>query len=152
MTKVKSKEKIVKENTVKETKPENMRIDRNDLINCITFPKGEDPEVATRPTVIRYDSEGKTQGIKGKILDDNEACAVEVTTGRQKVYKVKSRRGGDFYNPLHSGMVYGLHIQDRVNGGLMFKFREVNQRAFECYVKFLQTKYDSFLNMAEREK
>lgn len=103
--------------------------------------------------IVRFDKYGKSDEGQKKKLNDNVTCASMTssgTNGRNRIYRIKSQRGGKFYNPLKDGQHYGLDLQDRTSNDSMFVLREVNENAFRNYIKFLQTRYDSYLSAAER--
>ena len=102
---------------------------------------------------VRYDENGKSDLSKKKKLTDLESAAIVITNGNNKIYKVKYMRSGhgNMYNPLEKGFRYSLDAVDKLNGELMFKFTEVNEKCFNFYISFLETKNLSRLAIAERE-
>lgn len=119
---------------------------QSDLLSAITNPKGKPQDVEAQKKISRFNYSGKVI----KTLSDTETAAIKTTVGKQEIYKIKAKRGGKLYNPLTHGEK-GLVTVDKVNNDLMFQFKEVNEKAFNSYVKFLQSGYDSFLLAAERE-
>lgn len=89
----------------------------------------------------RTDAETSKKVFAKKIYRDN---------GKAKFY-IRLANNGDLYNPLS---IYGEErsrtFLDRVcKDGI--KFREVNEKVFMLYVKFLNTKNMAWFNNAERE-
>lgn len=121
-----------------------------DLASAITQPKGASRVSDDTVDVIRYDFRGRNDSGSVKKMQERDACAQVSTNGRNSIYKIKSRRGGKLYNPLVNGRD-DLGSTDKTSNNSKFQFREVNKQAFEAYVKFLQTGYDSHLLSAERE-
>jgi hypothetical protein len=132
----------------KKDQPVSIRI--KDLEDVITRPKAESQVVRQEVKTTRYDAEGKSELELGKKLKDSEACAFVAKSGLHSVFKIKSARGGELYNPSKHGRS-GLTSVNKNNNDPMFVYREVNVQAFEAYLKFLQTGYDSYLLIAERE-
>jgi hypothetical protein len=127
-------------------KAENKTLRQSDLSGAITNPKGETDNRKYKKQTLYYDVAGS---VNGSIKDDG-AAAIETHIGPQRIYKVKTKRGGKLYNPLTDGKG-GLATIDRTSGNTKFDFKEVNAQAFNSYIKFLQTGYDSYLLAAERE-
>lgn len=126
------------------------RVNASDLSCCITRPKNAEERPAV-DSVVRYNVNGESDESKKTKLSDDKACATKITVGKNTIYKIKTKRGGKLFNPLLSGYGYGLDVPDKTSNRQMFQYREVNQRAFENYIKFLESKYDSYLLAAERE-
>lgn len=122
----------------------------SDLASAITQPKGTYLSNKGLVEVIRYDFRGRDDQHHKNKISEEQACAQKTIADRNFIYKIKSRRGGKLYNPLVNGRD-GLVAVDKANNNRQFQFREVNRDAFESYVKFLQTGYDSYLLRAERE-
>lgn len=102
---------------------------------------------------IKYNINGISDKFLDNKLPETESVAMlfEGTTGL--VYKVKMDKSGHIYNPINDGSSfdYGLNKTDKVTKGPKFVYREVNKKTFDLYIKFLQTRYDSWLLAAERE-
>ncbi len=126
-------------------------IREKELLNSITRVKDNTENADFVVAVVRYDTEGKNDKAKKKKLTDQEACALQLTAGKNKIYKIKAKRGNELFNPQRIGMLYSLDMMDRITNDAMFKFKEVTEKAFQNYVSFLQTKQESLLNMAERD-
>lgn len=124
------------------------RVSTVDMIDSMRILKPIETVIA--PIIISYNSVGNDD-IKGKKFTDAKACACTITVGRQVIYKIKIGRDGNPYNPNKEGFSYSLTAEDRLSNDLMFRFKEVNSKAFENYIQFLKTKYDSFLNIVARE-
>jgi hypothetical protein len=118
--------------------------DSLNLQDAITRPKDSTEQSAT---ILKYDRNGK--GLDK--LDNSKLCAESIVNGNISIFKIKAKRGGQFYNPLKDNSNYGLDKKDKVTKDDMFKLREVKETAFKNYVQFLKTKQDSFLFIAERE-
>lgn len=103
-------------------------------------------------STTRYDPYGHNDANSKEKLTDKEAAAIKIVSGNNVIYKVKAMRGGSFYNPLKEGSRdYGLNKRDKTTGNDLFTYKQVNKPAFEHYIKFLETKYDSYLVTAERQ-
>ena len=84
---------------------------------------------------------------------DSSVCAKAVVAGdRAKYYKYylkQERRSGYLYNP--KGMYSEASKRRDSSGQSQWKFRQVNEKVFNMYIKFLETKNEAWLNNAERE-
>lgn len=120
-----------------------------ELASAITQPKGPDRILNDEVNTIRYNTKGKDDAGLSKKFKESDSCAQLTTSSRNSIYKIKCRRGGKLFNPLIGGT--SLAAVDKTSNNPMYQFREVNRQAFEAYVKFLQTGYDSYLLNAERE-
>ena len=121
----------------------------SELASAITQPKGIDRTLIDQTETVRYNTKGKSDAHLSKKFKESEACAQLTTSGRNNIYKIKCRRGGKLFNPLIGGS--SLVAIDKTSNNSTYQFREVNRQAFDAYVKFLQTGYDSYLLNAERE-
>lgn len=121
----------------------------NDIASAITQPKGPSRVSEDSIQVVRFNSKGRSDANSEHKFSEVEACAQQTNVGRNQIYKVKSRRGGKLFNPLVGGS--NIAAVDKTSNNPMYQFREVNQQAFDAYVKFLKTGYDSYLLNAERE-
>lgn len=120
-----------------------------ELLGSIT--KIRDTQKNTIPVVtVRYDVDGKNDKNKKTKFADENACALEMTSGRETVYKVKANKIGELFNPNKVGMLYNLQMLDRITNNPSFKFKEISPQGFEAYVAFLQTKKENLLSIAER--
>ena len=128
----------------------NLKVRPSDVLGSITNPKNTVPNKADSKSV-KYNINGKSDEKAKKKFSDLESCAVEITSGRNKIYKIKAKRGGQFFNPLKAGQTYGLMLEDRTSNELMFQFREVNKKAFDHYVPFSAKRPDRLILSAERE-
>jgi hypothetical protein len=127
------------------------RLNRGDIMASITNPRGGEKKPIVFKTVC-YNDKGENDEKRKKKFSYEEACIVINFIGeRVSSYRLKFKRGGQLYNPLKEGGSYGLKAVDKTTGEPMFKLREVNEKAFTNYLKFLQTRYDSHLLAAERE-
>ena len=115
----------------------------SDLNYCTT--KIQDNPIPTE--IARYNEVGKASDK----LNDTTCVALTLKTDKL-IYRVKVDKNNKFYNPKDVDRFYGLNQRDRVTNTLQFKFREVNKSCFDLYIKYLQTKQDSILLLAEREK
>jgi hypothetical protein len=127
------------------------KINYQDAISSISRIDNKSGGSPTTSQVARFNLSGVSDEKSKKKFPEHEVCAVQLKAGRNNVYKIKTSRGGKFYNPLKNGATYGLNVQSRAGNDSMFQLREVNKKAFDNYVKFLQTRYDSYLMAAERE-
>jgi hypothetical protein len=89
-----------------------------------------------------------------RITDENDAkiLAKKIIREDKSVrFSVKLASNGKMYNPVS---IYGQektsNFLDRICRNTN-KFRDVNSKAFDLYVKFLKTKNTAWLNNAERE-
>lgn len=83
--------------------------------------------------------------------NDSLACAEVITIDKKTIYKLKAERNGKLFNPLNKTQFYSLGATNRSTQSPLFKFKEVNESGFRDYLSFLQTKQDSFFNLAERK-
>lgn len=85
---------------------------------------------------------------------DKEVCAKKTSRldGTIK-YLVKLDRSSKLYNPMSSIDSQQTNKDIFINDVCRqdHKFREVNQKVFDWYIKFLDTKNTSWLHNAERE-
>jgi hypothetical protein len=116
-------------------------------VNSFKIEKADNSGIVD-PNYSRYDDKGKLDNT----LDDTKACALSFQTPSGPVYKLKARRGGHLYNPLdkQGRLDFGLDKKDRTTGDLTFQYKPVSEKAFNNYLEFLRTGYDSFLINAER--
>lgn len=126
------------------------RVTSGDMEAAITRPKTGDAPVAVN-SVVRYNVKGESDENRKTKFSDEQSCATKISVGKNFIYKIKTKRGGKLFNPLQAGYGYGLDIPDKTSNRQMFQYREVTGRSFENYIKFLTTKYDSYLLAAERE-
>lgn len=125
-------------------------IHNNELLNSIT--RVRDTQKNNIPIVtIKYDSNGVSDKNKKAKFSEDNSCALEISSGREKKYKVKARKNGELFNPLKVGMLYNLDMLDRITNEPAFKFKEINEHGFNAYVAFLETKKENFLYIAERD-
>tara|TARA_B100001778_G_scaffold311653_1_gene294759 strand:- start:174 stop:566 length:393 start_codon:yes stop_codon:yes gene_type:complete len=115
-------------------------------------------------TVLQKDIFYTVNGLEDKLDEDGNCVVMEESDKRtlaKKIvrtdgtlrYSVKLNAQSKLYNPFS---IYGnekeetSNFLDRVcrNNN---KFKEVNQKSFDLYVKFLKTKNNSLLYNAERE-
>ncbi len=127
------------------------RIRIQDALDSIVHPKPLEQEISTSTKIIRYNQNGKSDLDRKKKFNDKETCAVQIISGQNKIFKVKAKRGGSLFNPFKTSPTYNLDIPDKTSNNLMFQLKEVNSKAFESYINFLTSGYDSHLFMAERE-
>jgi hypothetical protein len=88
-----------------------------------------------------------------KNTDCNDVCAKIVhRIDTSKKYLIKLDRSGKFLNP------FSVYDESRAHQTFLdtvcrtdHKFKEVSEKAFQFYVKFLATKNTGLLNNAERE-
>jgi len=79
----------------------------------------------------------------------NEAYAKLEATDTGVYYYIKRGPNGHFFNPI--GLYDEGKHQKRHAGESVWVFKEVNKRAFEYYLKFLQNRNKAWLTNAERE-
>lgn len=87
----------------------------------------------------------------GILTNGNVYCGEIVKTGVKKIYRVMCTKQLKLFNPLNISSSYNLNAKDKKTGNSLFKLREVNEDVFNFYIKFLQTRQDSFLTTAERK-
>lgn len=100
-----------------------------------------------KPDVIRFNIKGSSDKSKKKKFTDDESVAIILDIGSpNKVYKLRVDRQNHLFNPLNNSLKEkNSFVKDE-----KYKFRVVNKVAFENYLQFLITKYDSLLIKAER--
>lgn len=118
----------------------------SEAITEISKPKDNRKSLSTKPKHLRYDKFAK------ETKDSIFVTAVEITSGNNVIFKVKSSRNGKLYNPIEENNTYGLDKLQRDSKDLMFKLVEVNEKCFKNYLQFLKTRNNSYLTIAEREK
>lgn len=126
-----------------------MKTFNKELLDSITSVKTTNANVS--PVVIKYDSSGKNDKDKKNKISDEDACALSISAGKNKIFKIKRKRGGQLFNPLNVGMLYSLSTIDRLTNEPMFTFQEVSEKAFNIYIEFLNARHESLLLLAERE-
>lgn len=90
-----------------------------------------------------------TLGLQEVDESDSTAYAKQIDSNGEMLYYVKQNRYGSLYNP--QGM-YSERNQTKMNRyGAKWSFKEVTQKTFEQYLKFLETKNEAWLSNAERE-
>ena len=81
---------------------------------------------------------------------NSSVCAKAIVAdNRTKYYLKQERRYGYLYNP--KGMYSEIAKKRDSAGQSQWKFRQVNEKVFNMYLKFLETKNEAWLNNAERE-
>ncbi len=125
---------------------------RTNIQDVITRPKIDiTNQKVGKSRQVSYNINGESDvKSKTKFLD-SESCATEITSGKTKIYKVKTKNGGYLFNPLEVSFNYGLDRLDKLKSQPMFRFTEVNEQAFRNYVQFLQKRHDALLRAAQRE-
>ncbi len=123
----------------------------DDLSNSITSPKGKPKKKIGEAETVKYDSNGRTDSFLKESFSERDVCAVKSKADKNTIYRIQIGRGGHFYNPLKKGLTYGLDVTSKTTNEKMFQLREVNKVAFDNYVKFLETRYDTYLFAAERK-
>lgn len=121
---------------------------REDIRNSITKIVADEHRNLSN-NIVFYNKNGKSN--KESTFKEKDACAAKVMIGKSTVYKIKGTRNGRIYNPLLDGSNYSLSSLDKLTKEPMFKFKETTQDSFLHYIKFLQTRYDSWLHKAERD-
>jgi hypothetical protein len=119
-------------------------LNKDELEAAITHIKPVQTNQPQLRTITRYDAQGKINNQ----LTDEQAIAIEMPLGRGYSYKIKIQRGGRIFNPLDGNKT---NSRRKLTKDLDFKFREVSEKAFKTYLKFLQTGYDSYLVAVQRE-
>lgn len=87
-----------------------------------------------------------------RIDDEDKALAKSVQVdNKPKRFYIKIGTYGKIYNPI--GLYSEGHSQKFLAkiGRKQFEYKEVNQKVFDMYVRFLTTKNLAWLNNAERE-
>ncbi len=136
--------------TKKKKVAKSVGITPNDVASSITrLQKTDSNEVNT--SVIRYNNKGQSDEKTSNKFTDQQSAAARITSGRKITFRVKVQRGGRFYNPTQESFSYGLTKRDRTTNNDMFTWQTVSPKSFEAYTKFLQTRYENYLTVAERE-
>lgn len=115
----------------------------SELKSCMNKIFEEDPKESLNWS--RYNANGK---LDNKLSDK---LSVAICVASRSIYKVKVGNDGKLYNPKKSSRFYKLDALDNATKRSQFKFREVNKICFDAYVRFLVTKHDNILLIAERE-
>ncbi len=115
------------------------------ITNAIFRPHGNDDTV--------YDVEDSANGYTASYelvdIDEDDVVAKDITTKGVKKCYIKTNNRGSFLNPQD---MYEEFRHDKiVDGRPVWSFRPVPPRAYEMYLKFLETKNGSWLRNAERE-
>lgn len=164
------------DDVVHNDRPNRHRIRQEDLATAIFQPKQQDRVTSNVPTeedVLVFTIAGKEDdrvlltgepNVNGfpviwneKFDDDTYLPAeerdiayakIEMVDGRA-FYYIKQGPNARYFNPIG---IYdeGRHMK-RHAGEHLWKFRRVNRAAFDLYIKFLQTKNQTYLIAAERE-
>ena len=123
-----------------------VRITREEL-NQSLAPTGkveQETEKSQDKMTVAY-----TLGLQEVDESDSTAYAKQIENEGKKLYYVKQNRYGSLYNP--QGM-YSERNQAKMNRyGAQWSFKEVTQKTFDQYLKFLETKNEAWLSNAERE-
>ena len=115
------------------------------IFNPKSKDKSPQAESSTEDESIFYD-----ENLKEVDETNSSVCAKAVITGsRTKYYLKQERRYGYLYNP--KGMYSEIAKKRDSAGQSQWKFRHVNQKVFNMYIKFLETKNEAWLHNAERE-
>ena len=122
------------------------------MADFIFNPRGSKKSTQTEPSTIIKDV-FYNESLEEVDEKDSSVCAKAVVVGdRTKYYKYylkQERRSGYLYNP--KGMYSGASKRRDTAGQSQWKFRQVNEKVFNMYLKFLETKNEAWLNNAERE-
>jgi len=100
---------------------------------------------------IRYDKNGKSDLNSKSKLSDDQSCALESISGSRKIFKIKMKKDGSLYDPTKESNSYILDGKNRFDKSDTFVYRSVGEKKFQTYIKFLQTKNNALLLVAERE-
>lgn len=87
-----------------------------------------------------------------RVKDENKALAKAISVNDKPTrYYIKVGTYGKIYNPI--GLYSEGHSEKFMAkiGRKQFEYKEVNQKIFDMYIKFLSTKNMAWLNNAERE-
>lgn len=87
----------------------------------------------------------------GKSGTEGNACAIKTRVKNKDIYKVLVDKKNELYNPLKDTNNLALIKTEKKKNDRIYRFRETNPKAFDAYVGFLRTKYDSYLNRAQRD-
>jgi len=123
-----------------------VRITREELNQSLASPSKTEQktEESQDKTTIAY-----TLGLQEVDEADSTAYAKQTENKGKRLYYVKQNRYGSLYNP--QGM-YSERNQAKMNRyGAKWSFKEVTQKTFDQYLKFLETKNEAWLSNAERE-
>lgn len=108
------------------------------------------PDIAKAITKLnnKNDNEFTTimYGRNGKIVTEKDkACAIEISGGNRFIFKVMVDEDGRLFNPQKK------RTNKKITKELL-NFRQVNSVCFHNYLEFLTKKFESLLNIAERNR
>ena len=115
-----------------------------DIESCITKPQNSD---VNSSKVFKYNEKGE---VDPEIKETN-CCAEKYVSKDRSIYKVKIDRQKEFYNPLVNQVGYSISARDKMLNNPMFKFREVSEKCFGLYIRFLKERQESLYLAARRE-
>ena len=117
-----------------------------DISRAIFQPNGSQDNIVYS---VEDSDNGYTANYELVDSDDKDAIAKDITLKGVKKCYIKTNNRGNFLNP-HD--MYEEFRHDKVvDGRASWTFRQVPLRAYEMYLKFLETKNGSWLRNAERE-
>jgi len=83
--------------------------------------------------------------------DSVDAYAKVITSGNKASYYVKQDKYGNLFNPQGMYQEGTQRKQMRHAGRPRWVFIKVDQKIYDLYIKFLETKNEAWLHNAERE-
>lgn len=122
-------------------------ISKNEIESCLASPKNSD-EKAT----LQEDTRGSVCYTVGlQIVDESSdaAYAKRVVVNEKEIHYIKQDRYGNLFNP--QGMYSERNQSQSTRFSKTWDFRVVTPKAFDLYLKFLETKNEAWLSNAERE-
>lgn len=123
----------------------NISMRGEDISRAIFHPNGNQD----KDYLVEDSDNGYTANFELVDADDKDVIAKDITLkGVRKCY-IKTNNRGNFLNP--SDMYEEFRHDKVVDGRAAWAFRQVPLRAYEMYLKFLETKNGSWLRNAERE-
>ena len=122
-------------------------IPRSEIESCLASPKNNKQKVT-----LEEDSRGSvcyTVGLETVDESSDIAYAKRVVVNGKEIHYVKQDRYGNLFNP--QGMYSERNQSQNTRFSKTWNFRAVTPKAFDLYLKFLETKNEAWLSNAERE-
>ena len=124
-----------------------VNISNDELESCLASPKDKQQKVS-----IQQDTRGSvcyTVGLEEVDESSDLAYAKRVMANDKQIYYIKQDRYGNLFNP--QGMYSERNQSQNTRFSKTWDFRVVTAKAFDLYLKFLETKNEAWLSNAERE-
>lgn len=122
-------------------------IPKNELESCLASPKDEEQKVSLEQDT--RDSVCYTIALEEVDESSHLAYAKRVNVNDKQIHYVKQDRYGNLFNP--QGMYSERNQSQNTRFSKTWSFKTVTPKAFELYLKFLETKNEAWLSNAERE-